>query len=234
MLLSRPCCCCCCRSPRVQTHLSKVYGTLALTLLATCFGVAADIRFHLGGLLSAIGAVMIIAILAFDVDKQNWQKRVPLLGVYGFLQGLSLGPLCNLAIQIDPAILLTAFLGTTIVFVCFGLSAIYSERRSYLWLGGVISSSMMFLAVLGLVSIFWRPMWIFSIQLYFGLAVFCAYVLFDTQMIIEKAEAGSDDFVGHALELFIDFVAIFTRILIILIKNAQEKENNSRKKSNRR
>lgn len=44
----------------------------------------------------------------------------------------------------------------------------------------------------------------------------CGFVLFDTQLIIEKRRMGSKDFVQHALELFIDFIGMFRRLVIIL------------------
>lgn len=34
------------------------------------------------------------------------------------------------------SIIITAFLGTSVIFICFTLSALYAKRRSYLFLGG--------------------------------------------------------------------------------------------------
>lgn len=57
-------------------------------------------------------------------------------------QGFSLGPLINLVLRVDPAILVTALLATTTVFVCFAGTALFAKRRSYLYLGGVLSSGL--------------------------------------------------------------------------------------------
>ena len=52
--------------------------------------------------------------------------------------------------------------------------------------------------------------------------------MFGPQMIIEDAHAGRKDFVAHALDLLIGFVAIFVRLLIILSRNAEKKERKNR------
>lgn len=52
--------------------------------------------------------------------------------------------------------------------------------------------------------------------MYLGLAVMCGFIVYDTQNILEKARHGDKDYVMHAVELFIDFVAVFKRLLIIL------------------
>lgn len=57
-------------------------------------------------------------------------------------QGLSLGSLIDLVLQTDPSILVTALLATTTIFACFAGAALFAKRRSYLYLGGVLSSAM--------------------------------------------------------------------------------------------
>lgn len=44
----------------------------------------------------------------------------------------------------------------------------------------------------------------------------CAFVLYDTQLIMEKRRNGDKDFIAHSVDLFIDFIGIFRRLLIIL------------------
>ena len=50
-----------------------------------------------------------------------------------------------------------------------------------------------------------------------GLLTACLYIIYDTQIIIEKAENGDKDVVSHTLTLFVDLFNIFIRILEILI-----------------
>lgn len=42
------------------------------------------------------------------------------------------------------------------------------------------------------------------------------FVLFDTQMIMEKRRAGSTDCIKHSMDLFFDLISMFRRLLIIL------------------
>jgi FtsH-binding integral membrane protein len=56
-------------------------------------------------------------------------------------------------------------------------------------------------------------------------------VIYDTQVMIERAASGSKDLVADAMQLYLDFIAIFVRILIILLENAKKDE---KKKSNNR
>jgi len=144
--------------------------------------------------------------------------RVAQLLAFGFLQGASIGPLIQLALQMRPIMIAEAFVATTLVFVCFSAAAYFTERRSYLYLGGFFGSALTVLLGLSLMRMLTASDTLFSLELYCGLALFVGFVMFDTQMIIEKRANGDEDFVWHAVELFIDFVAIFVRILIILMR----------------
>ncbi len=105
-----------------------------------------------------------------------------------------------------------------------------SKRRSLLYIGGICGGVLSMLMWGSLISMFWRSQFMMDVQLYVGLFMFMGYVVFDTQLIIEKSEAllsaGShSDVAEDALKLFIDFVAIFVRLAIILSKNKGEKRD---------
>ncbi|CAN4078067.1 unnamed protein product [Withania somnifera] len=164
---------------------------------------------------------------------QEQQKRVALLMAAALCEGASIGPLIELGIEFDPSIVFGAFVGCAVVFGCFSAAAMLARRREYLYLGGLLSSGVSLLMWLHFASsIFGGSMALFKFEMYLGLLVFVGYIVFDTQEIIEKAHLGDMDYVKHALTLFTDFVAVFVRILIIMLKNASDKEEKKKKRRN--
>ncbi|XP_050229805.1 bax inhibitor 1-like [Mercurialis annua] len=218
-------------SPLVQTHLKKVYLTLCCALVASAAGAYLHILWNIGGLLTTFASIGCMVWL-LSLPPYQEQKRMSLLMGAALFEGASIGPLIELAIDLDPSLLITAFVGTAVAFGCFSAAAMLARRREYLYLGGLLSSGVSILMWLHFASaIFGGSASVFKFELYFGLLVFVGYVVFDTQDIIEKAHLGDMDHVKHALNLFTDFVAVFVRILIIMLKNSGEK--NERKKKRR-
>ncbi len=130
---------------------------------------------------------------------------------------------------------LLALLATCLIFASFSAFSLLTKRRSMLYLGGFLSSALSILVLFSMFSLLFGfggasgagggGQWLSQmVMLYGGLMLFVGFVIFDTQIMIEKLHAGYRDTVNLSLELFIDFVGIFVRILIILAK-----KNNRRK-----
>jgi len=212
-------------TPDVRAHLTNVYTTLAAGILVAAMGSIVSMYTLIGGSLSLLAGIGLVIWLSITPQEQ-FVKRLSILMGFCFLEGLSIGPLLLATLEIDPSIISTAFFGTVCVFACFSASALLSERRSYLFLGGILGSALSNMLVLGLLNIFFfRSPMIFNFLLYAGLLVFCGFVCFDTQLIIEKASQGHKDVIWDSLELFIDFARIFVRLLIILSKDKDSRKN---------
>jgi len=87
--------------------------------------------------------------------------------------------------------------------------------------------SIMMLA--SLLNIFLRSQILFDLYLYGGLFVFCGFICYDTALIIEKRRMGEEDYISHAMMLFIDFVDVFRHLLIILSKREADSDRKKRK-----
>ncbi|UJR25660.1 hypothetical protein I4U23_007011 [Adineta vaga] len=218
--------------PRVQLHLKNVYTCLLFSTLCATLGV----YFSLNGWLNyprlAVFASIITTIWLFTLDfnAQTQIKCFSLMSATALFTGIYLSPLINLAINVDPQIIVTAFLLTTIIFVCFTLSALLTQKRTYLYLGGILGTGTTIMFVLSLMNLFGRSQLLFNVNLYLGLFIACGYILYDTQLIVARATHGDMNYVKHAILLFIDLVDLFVRISIILLKNSQNKnkKNNNR------
>ncbi|XP_023947938.1 bax inhibitor 1 [Bicyclus anynana] len=213
----------------VRQHLKNVYGTLMMTCGAASAGVYVDMytRFQAGILSAIAGAALMLMLIATPDNGKNTKLRLGYLLGFGLTTGMGLGPLLEYVSIIDPAIIVTALLGTTLVFVCFSIAAMLGERGSWLFLGGPLMTLIASMSLMTLANLFMQSFILSQVHIYLGLMVMCGFVLFDTQLIIEKRRMGNKDFVQHALELFIDFVGMFRRLLIIL---TQKEENNRRRR----
>jgi len=112
---------------------------------------------------------------------------------------------------------ITSLIYTSVVFTVFSLFALLTVRRTYIFVGSLITC-----LVLSIFSIFLSP---YSfIHSLIGLFVAILYVIIDTQVIIQKTEMGRFEIFKDAKELFIDFVKIMIEIFKIIQKSKEEKK----------
>eukprot|EP01111_Echinosteliopsis_oligospora_P000595 TRINITY_DN1065_c0_g1_i2.p1 TRINITY_DN1065_c0_g1~~TRINITY_DN1065_c0_g1_i2.p1 ORF type:complete len:234 (-),score=38.95 TRINITY_DN1065_c0_g1_i2:69-770(-) len=214
-------------SSEVKSHLIRMYTSLFMCMICASIGVGLFMQTHLHPIISfIISVVCLIALISRpeirdDTEHKDWSLRIGLLAAIGLTQGLVIGGLVELALAVDPTIVLTALLGTVSIFGCLSAAALLAKRRKYLFLGGILSSAFSNLLLLGFVNIFLNVEIITVVYLYGGLLAFCAAVVYDTQDIIEKVNEGSRDFIRHSVDLFIDLVGMFVRILVILLRRRE-------------
>ncbi|NP_001080798.1 transmembrane BAX inhibitor motif containing 6 S homeolog [Xenopus laevis] len=214
-------------SSSTQQHLKRVYSCFAICLLVAAAGAYVNVvlKFLQGSFISFAGSLgMMIWLMSTPHTFENEKKRLGILAGFAFFSGVGLGPALNMCIAINPSIIPTAFLGTAMIFMCFSLSALYAQRRSFLFLGGILMSVLSLLLISSLVNLLVGSVLLFKMHMYIGLLVMCGFVLFDTQLIIEKAEQGDKDYVWHCVDLFLDFITIFRKLMVIMAMNEKEKK----------
>ncbi|KAL4419143.1 hypothetical protein ABPG77_002656 [Micractinium sp. CCAP 211/92] len=222
-------------SPRVQAHLSQVYVTLALALCLSAAGVYASVLTGFGQGLGMLGFLVSVPwMLSTPPRPDTLGRRRALFGAAALSQGLLLAPIVRASLALHPGVLFIAFAGTAGVFACFSAAALLSPRRQYLFLGGLLSSVLSTFFLMRFATwAFGGGALLFEAELYLGLAVFAGYVVYDTQMIVERCEAGIPDVLRDALDLFVDFAAIFVRLLVVLLRNAEDRKRREREQDSR-
>ena len=206
----------------MQTHLTKVYRLLSVVMLTSIVGAAIQIQNHLMTqmIFPYILALIAVMVSIACIPREHFFVRIGLALFFGFLQGIVIGPLVNQAIDVDPFIVRAALALTVCVFVSFSMIAMMTKNKTYLYLGSLLNSFCLFLLFMRIFPTSFG----YELSLYGGLVMFIGYVFYDTQQIIKRVERFGlqhTDFVSDAITLYIDFVAIFVRILIIIMRSKE-------------
>ncbi|XP_054168299.1 probable Bax inhibitor 1 [Oppia nitens] len=217
--------------PQVQTHLKDVYSSMSIALLSAAIGGYVHLFTNIlqGGLLSTLVAMgFVIALYSTPDNGKNRSTRLWYLIGFAFASGLGLGPLMEYAIIVNPTLIPTAFLSTCVIFGCFSLSAMFSDQRRWLYLGGTLMSFLSLLLMMSIINLFIGSKLLYQIHLYLAFFVVCGFIMFDTTLIIEKRRHGDTDYIAHSVMLFIDFVDVFRYLLIILTQKEERKQRKNK------
>ncbi|XP_022232895.2 bax inhibitor 1-like [Drosophila obscura] len=213
--------------PHVRTHLSKVYMIMGSAIAVTAGGAVFQMDDVLDfGMLAAVATLLLVVALHFYKDDgKNYKIRLAMLYAFGFFSGQSLGPLLGYVGSIDPPIIVTALLVTSVTFLTLSLTALLSEQGKYLYIGGTLVSVINTMAVLSIMNMIFKSYVVQMMQLYVGVLVVAAFLVYDTQDIVEKCRNGNHDVVQHAMDLFFDILSMFRRLVLIMKKKENEALN---------
>jgi len=220
----------------MKTHLQKVYGSVASATVVASVGASAHVfGYFEGGLLSGLGSLIFMLMLAFSPDHDGKDaKRFAYLNALALCTGLSTGPLVELVAQIDPSIVISALLYTFVIFTCFSFCALFARDGKFLFLGGPLMSVMTTMLLTSILNqLLFRSAALAYVHILLGVAVMSAFILYDTHLVMEKARRGERDYVWHAVMLFVDLVSLFKHILVLLADKEQSNRNRNKKSNNR-
>ena len=124
--------------------------------------------------------------------------------------------IATFTVQFSANSVLTALFLTIIMVLCLTIYAFWT-KSDYTVLGGTLFTALTLLIISSILLIFIRIELLYMIYIYAGLIIFCIYLLYDVQLLIGKGEHkfGEDDYILAALNLYLDIIGIFVRILAI-------------------
>jgi Bax inhibitor 1 len=88
------------------------------------------------------------------------------------MEGLTLGPLIELYLLVNPGMLFNAMGATAIIFACFSISVLYSSQRQGLYVAGLLSSAISSMFWIQIANWWMRSSAMYTLELWLGLMVF--------------------------------------------------------------
>lgn len=207
-------------TPHVRDHLFRVYSLVGGTVLAACVGsllmIATPLAHAIPYWLPMVGGFVPLLWLSF-APPANMMLKTGLLLTFGLLEGMAIAPLVLMSSL--KGVLLTSLMLTGAIFGGFSAAAYLAPRASMVAWQGPLFGGLMGLMGLSLFSIFYPTAIAHSLILYGGLALFSVMIASDTQAMIERARCGAGDHVQDAMQMFLNLINIFVRIMQIMGKD---------------
>ena len=164
----------------VYTHLAQM---LLVSSISSYISSYYNLYFLSNPIVSLVGAIG--CSIMFVLSKEEHKKKGWSFG-FAIFKGLTLAPLIQYSLYMDPSMIAVALSCTAIVFLSFSASVLMTESRQFMYVGGLLGSMMSVLGWMSLINFFMRSPMLFSLELYLGLFAFSIFLIYDTQLMILK------------------------------------------------
>ena len=222
-------------SEKTQRHLTTVYFNVTgcALICATAMWINAHTMFS--GFFASMLVMIGMSYLAYKVSNPYMPQgeRMGYMWALSFALGFLVGPAIHHIAEFDPSSVMKAAGITGVMFASFSAISVFSKRRSYLFLGSLITSMVSCMLMYRFVC--WisgqsSPLDSFA-YIMLSLLIACMYVIYDTQMIIERCEVyGERDVPKHTLILFMDLFDLFIKVIQVLLELQKQDEKKKKNK----
>ena len=213
------------------SFIRKVYGVLSFQLVITSLFISLSLFpsvklfilkniniFYIFHIISIIASLITILLL---VCSKNLTKTVPtnyiLLTIFTVSESFTILMFC---IQYQPESIVIAVFLTTGLVVGLSFYACYTNTN-FTYLGGVLFAGLCILSIAGLLIFLFGKNYVNDI-IYssISLLIFSLYLIYDTQLIYGKfgVEYKIDDYIIAAINIYLDIINLFIKILKIIGK----------------
>lgn len=204
----------------LQNHLKTVYLCLFTIMASTAAGCSLYcVESFQHGTISSIMSFVLIIALHFHRDSCNFWLRFSVIVCLGFCTGQLLGPFMMFVGLVDPRLVISSLIGSTVLFLSLTLTARYFRSLQYRFTDGALVIVSNILTIISIINLFLKSDKVQDILLHLGLAVTAGFVLFDTQEIMEKFQCGDTDSINHSLILFFHMLNLSRKLLILVVEN---------------
>lgn len=204
-------------NPMVQQRIRHTFGYFT----AACMGTGATVMALRNSSLAHTNPWVLFGLtIATMMGTQmvnyqdNWtMKNIMYAGFIGTM-GLSLVPLINMYAM---PVVFDALAATGVTCGSLGAVAYNAPSEQFLNWGGPLALGLGGILGVSLLSIVYpQSKALYNVYLYGGLALFSAFMMYDTQMIISRAKAQhAYDPINMSIRVYLDAINIFTRFLQI-------------------
>lgn len=206
--------------------IRKVYTILSVMLLCTLTCVmlfvhhdaSREFAFHNRWLfIVALVAVLvtIISLSCCEGVRRTAPTNMIFLSIFTIAESVMVG---YSTLQYDPEVVMLAVGVTAVVVIALTVFA-FQTKWDFTMMGGILFVALWLMIVVSLIMMFTRSQTAHTILAGFGALLFCAYLIYDTQMIMggnHKYSLSPEEYILGAITLFLDIINIFLYILRIL------------------
>ena len=154
-------------------------------------------------------------VLSIHCYKNNYPVNYFLLFTFTLVEAFMVGFCCTCYGVDQHWVVYEAFALTGAIFLALTTFTIQSKIKMEVWSGSLFCAlfALIFVSYLR-IHFFPESTLAHTVILYFGIVIFSIYIIYDVSMICDKL--GYDDYIVAALELYLDIINLFLRILALL------------------